>query len=713
MDDITELRHEIYKRGFAVLPISGKRPPMDNWTEVVAGTELIKLWPKSYPFANNTGVLTKHTPAIDVDIENEEAAKAVEALARKHFEEHGMFAVRIGSPPRRAFLFRTDKPFRKQRRLLVNAHGAAGEKIEVLCDGQQIVVHGRHPDTHKPYAWFGGSPWAELSAKDLPLLTKAMALEFLRDAVELLTAEYGYKPHEEPKAKTNGGDGTARSASDWGYLFSCIYTGVDLHDAIARLAFSFVATGMSGGAAVARLRSMMETSQAPRDDRWRDRYDDVQRAVRTAQEKLEIAREERAKAEAEQPDQAREAEQPQQPPPKQPELPVASWHGETNPADSRPCLIDQLVPEVGAGLISGQWGSYKTFNALEIAHCVMTARPFLGFDIRRPGGVLFFALEGMSEISIRLQGVLDHKGSKRLERAPFAWHTSLPLRLTDPRAADVIIRMAEPVVARLKDEFNLPLSLIIIDTIVIGADYQREGQDNDVPTTHRMMMTMAKVARALGCFVFGVDHFGKDPSVGTRGSSVKEGDADVIFACLADKNEAGAVSNHRLALRKRRSGPNGEEFPFRTRVVEVGTNKFRQLETTLVLDYGIDPNAPLKPAKDDDWGKAKPVLHLRKVIMSLMAEHGVDIHPFPDGKPIRAVKVELVEAEFHRSYPVTRRGSEAERQIQDTKRRAFKRGLEDAVIKKGVIVTREIHRVDWVWLASRSPDEGAGPTENA
>jgi hypothetical protein len=249
--------------------------------------------------------------------------------------------------------------------------------------------------------------------------------------------------------------------------------------------------------------------------------------------------------------------------------------------------------------------------------------------------------------------------------------------------------MAEPVVARLEDEFNLPLSLIIIDTIVTGADYQREGQDNDVPTTHRMMMTM------------------------TRGSSVKEGDADVIFACLADKNEAGAVSNHRLALRKRRSGPNGEEFPFRTRMVEVGTNKFGQLETTLVLDYGIDPNAPLKPAKDDDWGKAKPVLHLRKVIMSLMAEHGVDIHPFPDGKPIRAVKVELVEAEFHRSYPVTRRGGETERQIQDTKRRAFKRGLEDAVIKKGVIVTREIHGVDWVWLASRSPDEGAGPTENA
>src|SRR5262249_18927231 len=254
---------------------------------------------------------------------------------------------------------------------------------------------------------------------------------------------------------------------------------------------------------------------------------------------------------------------------------------------------------------------------------------------------------------IRLHGVLEHKGSKRFERAPFAWYTSLPVRLSDPRAADAIIRMAEPIAARLKAEFGVPLALIIIDTVVAGADYQREGQDNDTAITHRNMMAMAKAARALHCFIFGIDHYGKDANVGTRGASVKEGDADVILACLADKNEAGAVSNHRLALRKRRRGANGEEFPFRTRIVEVGTNKFGKPETTLVSEHGEDPDAPPKPAKDDDWGKTKPAQHLRKVIMALMVEHGVDIRPFPDGKPLRALKLELVEAEFRRSYPVS------------------------------------------------------------
>src|SRR5262249_6946002 len=155
--------------------------------------------------------------------------------------------------------------------------------------------------------------------------------------------------------------------------------------------------------------------------------------------------------------------------PKQPDFPAACWHGEVNPIDSRPCLVEDLIPEEGAGLISGQWGTLKTFNALELASCVMTGRSYLGFEIRRPGGVLFFALEGASEIAIRLHGVLEHKGSKRFERAPFAWYTSLPVRLSDPRAADAIIRMAEPIAARLKAEFGVPLALIIIDTVVAGA----------------------------------------------------------------------------------------------------------------------------------------------------------------------------------------------------------------------------------------------------
>src|SRR5262249_20362993 len=103
------------------------------------------------------------------------------------------------------------------------------------------------------------------------------------------------------------------------------------------------------------------------------------------------------------------------------ELPTVHWHGEVDPRDSRPQLIQDLIPEVGCGLISGQWGTYKAFTALDLACSVMSRAPFLGFEVVRPGGVLFIALEGQSEIALRVEGVIREKGKFNGARAPLAW----------------------------------------------------------------------------------------------------------------------------------------------------------------------------------------------------------------------------------------------------------------------------------------------------
>jgi hypothetical protein len=76
------------------------------------------------------------------------------------------------------------------------------------------------------------------------------------------------------------------------------------------------------------------------------------------------------------------------------------------------------------------------------------------------------------------------------------------------------------------------------------------------------MNTMKNVAKALGCFVLGVDHFGKAVETVTRVTSAKEAAADVIIAMLGERDQAGAASHTHLALRKRRGGANGEEYTF-------------------------------------------------------------------------------------------------------------------------------------------------------
>jgi hypothetical protein len=56
---------------------------------------------------------------------------------------------------------------------------------------------------------------------------------------------------------------------------------------LRNLAAKLIASGTSPGAAVNQLRALMETSTAPRDDRWNARFDDIPRLVDSAVEKYQ------------------------------------------------------------------------------------------------------------------------------------------------------------------------------------------------------------------------------------------------------------------------------------------------------------------------------------------------------------------------------------------------------------------------------------------
>ena len=85
------------------------------------------------------------------------------------------------------------------------------------------------------------------------------------------------------------------------------------------------------------------------------------------------------------------------------------WHGQAPDRAPRSWLIKNLFPKREADLLSGQWGTAKTFVGIDLSAAIMTATPFAGREVTRQGGVLFVAAEGASEIPIRLQGVVDHK----------------------------------------------------------------------------------------------------------------------------------------------------------------------------------------------------------------------------------------------------------------------------------------------------------------
>ena len=212
--DVPVLRRTLVAAGLTPLPLFGKAPPsygkngakkgLGGWQHLDGVTsEQIDGWARDWPTAYNTGILTRFAPALDIDICNEAAVIAIEEAVRARFEERGTVPVRIGEPPKRAILFRTDEPFAK---ILVNltAPNGSAEKLELLGNGQQLVVAGIHPKTKKPYRWHGGEP-GKIRRDDLPPITGDEAQALIEDLAELLVQDFGYNRPRGRRRKSNSG----------------------------------------------------------------------------------------------------------------------------------------------------------------------------------------------------------------------------------------------------------------------------------------------------------------------------------------------------------------------------------------------------------------------------------------------------------------------------------------------------------------------------
>ena len=324
----------------------------------------------------------------------------------------------------------------------------------------------------------------------------------------------------------------------------------------------------------------------------------------------------------------------------------------------------------------------------------MTGRDFIEFPVRRRGGVLFIPAEGSSEIAARVEGALRGQGVEG--ELPFAWVEVCP-PLISPDAAKIITAQAKEVADQMMAKWNLPLVLIIIDTVVTTAGYTKDGQDNDTASAQRIMTTLQNVASDTRTCTIGVDHFGKSVDTGTRGSSAKEGSADFVLALLGERTVAGTVSNSRLALRKRRGGRNGEEFPFTTRVIELGANQYGEMETTLAIEWASE-GARSIVRESKPWSKS--LRFFQQCLSTAMVELGQQQRPYADGPIVTAVDLEAVRAEFQKSYPAD---GDA-KQKHEAARKAFKRTVLMAQGNK-LIGVRILAGTTWVWLATEESQQ--------
>ncbi|MFZ1095969.1 MAG: bifunctional DNA primase/polymerase, partial [Xanthobacteraceae bacterium] len=113
MDRATTQRKLLLAAGYVPIPINGKAPIIPEWQKQQPTAGDVDKWPQLYPCAFNTGILTRATPTVDVDVYDAAVVEELRNLLWDVVGDSGRAMVRVGRPPKCAIPFQTDQPFAK------------------------------------------------------------------------------------------------------------------------------------------------------------------------------------------------------------------------------------------------------------------------------------------------------------------------------------------------------------------------------------------------------------------------------------------------------------------------------------------------------------------------------------------------------------------------------------------------------------------------
>jgi len=295
---------------------------------------------------------------------------------------------------------------------------------------------------------------------------------------------------------------TPLDAADW---TDSILSGKGLHGPINSLACHFAKEGLSQTAALSHIRALMEHSARRQTDpdTWQERYDDIERSVRTGYALLDpgIAKT-TPDAEVHQYSAKKSLLKPFKKPPPPPEY-----------------IIDDLLPVAAGGLV-GAGGTKKSTFMLWLSLRIIAGLPVFGRKINRPGPVLFITAEDeRSLIEFRVyhmqQAMLEGMSLEEVGRVQQAWAEGMHVedvsgelnaRLVD--ADKWHMHEAVSVAKIIKEYKACKLSCLVIDpTIYFGPG---ESHINDGMAA--LMAVGKKFSKTLNCPVVFVHHVSQDVS---------------------------------------------------------------------------------------------------------------------------------------------------------------------------------------------------------
>ena len=186
---------ELHRRGYIPIPVvSGtKKPAIKNWQNANPTKMDMLDWHEQ---KHSIGILTKNNPVLDLDTLNENFRDIILEFIEKRL---GKSIKRIGKAPKIAIICQTDIPFTKMTSKIywTGKNYDTKNQLEVLGEGQFLVVDGLHPDTGKLY-YYIDKHLTDVDSKELVYLSKEQC-KYIIDKFNEIGTDYGICREDENK----------------------------------------------------------------------------------------------------------------------------------------------------------------------------------------------------------------------------------------------------------------------------------------------------------------------------------------------------------------------------------------------------------------------------------------------------------------------------------------------------------------------------------
>jgi hypothetical protein len=661
----------LIERGYFPLPIAPGSKAPHRYVPSVGGFALFTTWserpdPLTTPQPGAGVGVRLGAGIIGLDYDNEDAALRVsEALGGSHVNKAGAVAW--------TEFYRASFPVPSEN--FVNEDGEL--MLQVLSDGRQTVIPPSvHPDTGQPYRWTNGASLYDTAPDQLP--------ELPADYRERIFA-LGYRPGGKKKSAEQSNGGNDRSSARGPTTFDGPFQEVnelamqnmelwvpylnlprwrrrrgphssyeavpnwrpstkglplerrnlnlkispkhgivdfgDGQKGYSPLDLVMAARGCSLSDAVTWLQQRVRPDHGPKVD-----FDALcgqgaskQREVTTAKEAPEMSG-----ADNTGPD-GRERIKPGK-------LLGDAWYFGDPVPEQAPMLVPLFIPARGFGYLGGQWGTFKTFVVNDLAVAVASGGKFAGQQVSGRGVVIQIELEGSNNEARMLAAATVRRCQD--ERLPIVHLKKEPPKILvnaqpNPSFREWIKQLAEFALA-VAAQFDLPLALITIDPQTKVAGFRDEQSSSEGQIVSDAFANLAKLA---GCAVLVVDHFGKDPTAGLRGTSAKE--TNPLFILNTSEQQKDTFARRHLEIRKMRNGPTGMVVDFWMEEIEVlvqqlvkgeaGTMAEAVTVKTLAVRWGDRLRAAGSNGEKGGKGGGGPSDLALAILGTMINEAGVDL----------------------------------------------------------------------------------------